>query len=261
MFPEIFTIPYINFTLSTYGLTLAIGFSSGLLLAARLASTKGYDRAKVYDIGIYLLIAVLIGSKLLMVVTEWQEFAERPSRIFSIDFLRSGGVYYGGFLGAVAASIYLARRYKMDWWVLADACAPAIALGQFFGRLGCFAAGCCWGKATDSWLGVEFTARAHELTGVPIGVRLHPTQLYEAGLALVLTASLLIMFKRKHFDGAVILTYVMAYSVGRFLIEFYRDDPRGNLFGLSTSQLISLLLSAVGATSIAYLWKKNSSKK
>lgn len=256
MFPEIFTIPYINFTLNTYGLLLATAFTSGLWLAAQLASREGYEKSKIYDIGLYLLIAVLIGSKALMVLTEWREFLARPSTLFSLDFLRSGGVYYGGFLGALAASFYLARRYQIDWWRLADFCAPGIALGQFFGRMGCFAAGCCWGKPTNSWVGVEFTARAHELTGVPIGVHLHPAQLYESIFTLLLSGGLLLLARRKLFDGATILTYAIVYSIGRFLIEFYRDDPRGTIWGLSTSQFISLLVVAVAGTSLVYAWKK-----
>lgn len=256
MFPEVFTIPYINFTLNTYGLMLASAFTSGLWLAAQLASREGYEKSKIYDIGLYLLIAVLIGSKVLMVLTEWREFLAQPAMLFSLDFLRSGGVYYGGFLGALAASLYLARRYQIDWWQLADFCAPGIALGQFFGRMGCFAAGCCWGKPTSSWIGVEFTSRAHELTGVPLGVHLHPTQLYESIFALLLSGGLLFIAKRRLFKGSVILTYAMVYSVGRFVIEFYRDDPRGTIWGLSTSQFISLLVVAAAGIGLIYIWKK-----
>lgn len=256
MFPEIFTIPYVNFTLNTYGLMLAAAFTSGLWLATQLASREGYEKSKIYDIGLYLLIAVLIGSKVLMVLTEWREFLAQPSIFFSLDFLRSGGVYYGGFLGALAASFYLARRYQIDWWKLADFCAPGIALGQFFGRMGCFAAGCCWGKPTGSWIGVEFTARAHELTGVPVGVHLHPTQLYESVFALLLSGGLLLLARRRPFDGAVILAYATIYSIGRFVIELYRDDPRGTILGFSTSQFISLLVVAVASACLVYGWKK-----
>ncbi|MBL8150087.1 MAG: prolipoprotein diacylglyceryl transferase [Blastocatellia bacterium] len=252
MFPELFRIPIIDFTVSTYGLMLAISFISGLALAARLAASEGHEKAKIYDIGLYMLIAVIVGSKLLMVVTEWDSFVADPKRFISLEFFRSAGVYYGGFLAAFTLSFYLAAIYKIDWWSLADFCAPGVAIGQFFGRLGCFAAGCCWGKPTNSWIGVEFTNRAHELTGVPIGVHLHPTQLYESAITFLITLLLLFLHARRRFRGQIILAYIASYSIGRFIIEFYRDDPRGDLFGLSTSQLISLLLAPAALAVLIY---------
>jgi len=254
--PELIKIPGINFTLSTYGLMLALSFVVGLWLAARLAAKQGYDSAKVYDIGLYMLITQLITSKLLMIIAEWRYFVADPMRIFSVEFLRSAGVFYGGFLGAMAVSFFLAHRYRIPWWSLADICAPGIAIGQFLGRLGCFAAGCCWGKPTTSWIGVQFTERAHELTGVPIDAHLHPTQLYESFTALLIAGILMLIHRRRQFRGQVILSYLALYSIARFIIEFYRDDPRGALWGLSTSQLISAFLAPVAIISLIYYWWK-----
>ena len=166
----------------------------------------------------------------------------------SLDFLRSGGVFYGGLLGAVAVGYFLMKRYQLPWWKTADACAPGIAVGNFFGRQGCFAAGCCWGKPTTLPWGVKFTELGHEITGVPIDTHLHPTQLYESFAMLLVFLFLVWLHKRKRFSGQVILAYALLYSVIRFAIEFVRDDPRGDVFGLtsltglSTSQLISLVV-------------------
>jgi len=252
--PELFRIPGLNFTLSTYGLMLALSFIVGLWIAAQLAAREGYDKAKIYDIGLYMLITQLVTSKLLMVIAEWRYFVADPARLISMEFLRSAGVFYGGFLGAMGMSFYLAHKWKIHWWSLADVCAPGIAIGQFLGRLGCFAAGCCWGKPTSSWIGVQFTERAHQLTGVPIDVHLHPVQLYESITMFFITGFLLLLHSRRQFRGQVILFYVSLYSVARFIIEFFRDDPRGDLLGLSTSQLISAIIGPIAIIALVYKW-------
>jgi phosphatidylglycerol:prolipoprotein diacylglycerol transferase len=254
--PELFKIPFLNFTLNTYGLLLALSFITGLWLAARLAKRDGIEPTRVYDVGLFMLLAQLVGSKLLMVITEWHRFADDPSQLVRAEFLRSGGVYYGGFLAAVSVSFYLAHRYKISWWSLADVCAPGIAVGQFIGRLGCFSAGCCWGKPTNGRLGVLFTERAHELTGVPIDVHLHPVQLYESGAMLIVTGMLLLLHRHRQYRGQVILAYGALYSVTRFIVEFYRDDPRGSLFGLSTSQLISAIIGPLAIAALIFFWRK-----
>lgn len=146
MFPEIFRIPGINLTLNTYGLLLAIGFMVGLMVMARLAVRDGLDKNRVYDLGLWVLAASLVGSKLLMVATDWEFYRTDWTQLFSLDFLRSGGVFYGGFIGALIASIIVMRRYSLPWWRTADVFAPGIVIGQAIGRLGCFSAGCCWGN-------------------------------------------------------------------------------------------------------------------
>ena len=202
-----------------------------------------------------MLLAGLVGSKILMLFTE-PEYRANPLQLLSLDFLRSGGVWYGGLLGAVLVSYWLMRRYQLPWWKTADAFAPGIAIGNFFGRQGCFAAGCCWGKPTSLPWGVKFTEAGHEITGVPTDTYLHPTQLYESFAMLFVFLFLLWLHKRKRFSGQVILAYALLYSIIRFAIEFVRDDPRGDVFGLttltglSTSQLISLV---IGITALVVL--------
>src|SRR5918911_634014 len=245
MFPELFRIG--NFPINTYGVLLALAFLTALLVAARLGARDGLPRERIYDLGLWMLLAALVGSKVLMLWTE-PSYREDPSHLLSLDFLRSGGVFYGGLIGAVLTGYFLVRYYRLPWWKTADAFAPGIALGQAIGRLGCFAAGCCWGKPTSLPWGVRFTPLGHEITGVPIDVDLHPTQLYESAATLVIFLFLLWLTGRKRFSGQIILFYAVLYSIARFLIEFLRDDPRGDiaglttLTGLSTSQLISLIV-------------------
>ena len=253
MYPEIFRIG--SFPINTYGVFLAISFLCAILVAVRLAQRDGLPREKIYDLSLWMLLAGLIGSKFLMLFTE-PEYRQNPLMLISLDFLRSGGVWYGGLLGAVLASYLLMKRYQLPWWKTADAFAPGIAIGNFFGRQGCFAAGCCWGKPTDLPWGVKFSELGHEITGVPIDTHLHPTQLYESFAMLLVFLFLLWLHKRKRFSGQVILAYALLYSIIRFAIEFVRDDPRGDVFGLttltglSTSQLISLV---IGITALILL--------
>src|SRR5688500_6238101 len=245
MYPVLFRIG--DFPVNTYGVFLALAFLCAILVTVKLAERDGLPRQKIYDLSLWMLLASLIGSKVLMLFTE-PEYRQNLWQLLSLDFLRSGGVFYGGLLGAVIVGYLLMRHYKLPWWRTADACAPGIALGNFFGRQGCFAAGCCWGEPTTLPWGVKFTELGHQITGVPIDTHLHPTQLYESFAMLLVFFFLLWLHKRRRFEGQVILAYALLYAVIRFAIEFVRDDPRGDLLGLttltglSTSQLISLVV-------------------
>jgi phosphatidylglycerol:prolipoprotein diacylglycerol transferase len=249
MFPELFRI--FGFPINTYGVFLALAFLGGILVATRLAHRDGLPRERIYDLCLWMLLASLVGSKILMFFTE-PDYREHPAQLFSLDFLRSGGVFYGGLIGALLTAYVLMRRYGLPWWKTADACAPGIALGNVLGRLGCFSAGCCWGEPTNLPWGMRFTQLGHEVTGVPIDARLHPTQLYESFAMLIVFFFLIWLHRRKKFSGQVILAYVAIYAAVRFVIEFVRDDPRGDILGLttltglSTSQIIGLIVG-VGA--------------
>jgi phosphatidylglycerol:prolipoprotein diacylglycerol transferase len=245
MFPELFRIG--NFPINTYGVLLALALLLGIYISARVGTRDGLPRERIYDLGLLMVVGAILGSKLLLLWTE-PEYRQNLWHLFSLDFLRSGGVFYGGLLGATLAIYLGVRHYKLPWWPTADAGACSLPLGQAIGRMGCFSAGCCWGKPTTHWWGVTFTEQGHEITGVPIDVPLHPTQLYEAGATLLLFFFLLWLHRKKRFHGQVVLAYAIIYSVVRFVIEFYRDDPRGDiaglttLTGLSSSQLISIVL-------------------
>jgi phosphatidylglycerol:prolipoprotein diacylglycerol transferase len=256
MFPEeLFRIPFINFPIYPYGVLLATGILLAIWLAARHAAEDGLDKNEMYNFALRVVIASLIGAKLLLIITDWDSFSSDWRNIFSIDFLRAGGVYYGGFLAGLASAAYLVWSHKLPGWKVADAFAPAIALGQSIGRLGCFAAGCCWGRPTTSWVGVEFTPQAHEQVGVPMGVHLHPTQLYESTVTLLIFLFLLWLRKRRAYPGQVVLIYILLYATARFIIEFYRGDWRGWVGPLSTSQFIAAVL-AMGSMALLILWRK-----
>jgi phosphatidylglycerol:prolipoprotein diacylglycerol transferase len=279
MYPELFRIG--NFPINTYGVLLALAFLMALVVAAWLAARDGLPRERVYDLGLWMLLAALVGSKVLMLWTE-PVYREHPLQLLSLDFLRSGGVFYGGFLGATLTGYLLIRRYRLPWWKTADGFAPGIALGQAIGRQGCFAAGCCWGKPTTAPWGVHFTEAGREVTGVPTVVgqlsdtaqqnywarklggemaplHLHPTQLYESFAVLAIFLFLIWLHRRKRFDGQIILFYALLYGMTRFTIEFFRDDPRGDILGLttltglSTSQMISL---CVGLSALVMLIRR-----
>ena len=259
MYPEIFHIG--SFPINTYGVFLAIAFLCAILISVKLAARDGLPRERIYDLCLWMLLASLIGSKVLMFFTE-PEYRDHPAQLLSLDFLRSGGVFYGGLIGAVLMGYYLIKRYKLPWWKTADACAPGIAIGSFFGRQGCFAAGCCWGKPTTLPWGVKFTELGHEITGVPTDTYLHPTQLYESFAMLLVFFFLLWLHKHKRFSGQVILVYALLYSSVRFAIEFVRDDPRGDILGLttlthlSTSQMISLIVGIGAAVLLLIRWRR-----
>lgn len=259
MYPELFRIG--NFPINTYGVFLALAFLSAILITVKLAARDGLPREKIYDLCLWMLLSSLVGSKILMLFTE-PEYRDHPLQLLSLDFLRSGGVFYGGLIGAILAGYFLMRRYNLPWWKTADACAPGIAIGNFFGRQGCFAAGCCWGKPTSLPWGVKFTELGHEITGVPTDIYLHPTQLYESFAMLIVFVFLLWLHKHRRFSGQVILFYALLYSVIRFGIEFLRDDPRGNVFGLttltglSTSQIIGLIVGTGALVLLIVRWRK-----
>ncbi|MBX7053590.1 MAG: prolipoprotein diacylglyceryl transferase [Pyrinomonadaceae bacterium] len=264
MYPELFRIG--TFPITTYGIFLAVGMLLALFAASKLAARDGLPKERIYDLGLWVLVGGLVGSKLLMF------FVEPDVHVFTLDFLRSGGVYYGGLLGGFFALVLLIRFYKLPFWKVADAFAPGVALGQAFGRQGCFAAGCCWGKPTDWFWGVHFTEKGHEYTGVPMfgpsneDLYLHPTQLIESFTMLAVFGLLVWLHRRKKFDGQVLIAYGIIYSIFRFSIEFIRDDPRGDLWGLttltgfSTSQLISLLVAAGSVVFMLVRLKKAQSR-
>lgn len=261
MFPQLFDFGEITVwgrtfhpILHTYGLLLAVGFLVALNLAARRAKSIGVETRMTMDLGLYILISALVGAKLLLVIVNWEHMEHDPWSL-----LRSGGVFYGGLIGAIVTALWYFRKHRLPAWKMADILAPSIALGHGIGRLGCFAAGCCYGKPTTSILGVTFTSDyAHQIVGVPLGVALHPTQLYEAGAEFLIFGFLLWLSTRKRFDGQVFWTYVGLYAASRFVIELYRGDPRGFVFdgALSTSQLIGLLMLALSLFSLFVLRKR-----
>lgn len=249
MHPELFRIG--SFVLPSYGFMMAVAFLAALWLLRRRAPSFGIPAETASDVGVWLLLSGLLGSKLLLVIVEWPAYV-RSWRDFA-SLARAGGVFYGGLIGAVAATAFLLRKRRISFWTFADAAAPSVALGQAFGRVGCFLAGCCWGRECTLPWAVTFTSPvAHENVGVPLGIPLHPTQIYEV-LGTLLLCVLLVRFERRAFSGETFARYVVGYSLLRGTIEFFRGDPRGEVLGvMSTSQFIALCGLAAGLAIMAF---------
>ncbi len=256
MCPRLLTIG--SFSIPTYGVLVALGFLVGLTIAGRLAKRSQLDPEKVTNLGVYIAMAAIIGAKVFMIFDNWGYYSADFSRLFSLSALRAGGVFYGGLLAALAVAVIYTRKVGLPWLPTADALAPGAAIGHSIGRLGCFAAGCCWGQETDVPWAVTFTdVGAHEFTGVPLGLHLHPTQLYEAFGTALIGFYLLRAFGKPHATGSILGRYLLLYSAFRFCVEFFREDgARTILIGgvISTTQIVAVVLVALGG----YIWVKTS---
>jgi phosphatidylglycerol:prolipoprotein diacylglycerol transferase len=251
MYPRLFELGPI--TVYTYGVLLAAAYLFGLQLAMRRAKARGLDHNRVLDLGIFIIISALIGAKLLLLVTDWRTFRADPKELLTLA--RSGGVFYGGLILAVAVALWFIRRNGLPLWTTCDVFAPGIALGHVVGRFGCLFAGCCFGKPTTLPWGITFTDPfAAQNVGTPLGIPLHPTQIYEAGAEfLILMVLLATERKGKPFAGRTFWLYMLLYAMSRFIIEFFRGDDRGNVGPLSTSQFISIVLAPLAIGMLVYL--------
>src|SRR6202521_4178843 len=227
MYPRLLELGPI--TIYTYGVLLAAAYLCGLKLAIVRAQARGLDAARVLDLGIYIIISALIGAKLLLLATDFRTFRNDPQELLTLA--RSGGVFYGGLILAVIVALWYIRRVGLPLWTTCDVFAPGIALGHVIGRFGCLFAGCCYGKPTSKPWGITFTDPfAAANVGTPLGVPLHPTQIYEAGAEfLILMVLLGSERKGRPFAGRTFWLYMLLYAISRFIIEFYRGDPRGSV--------------------------------
>jgi phosphatidylglycerol:prolipoprotein diacylglycerol transferase len=240
-------------TVYTYGVLLAAAYLFGLQLARVRAKQRGLDANRVLDLGIYIIISALVGAKLLLLITDFKSFSADPRELLTLA--RSGGVFYGGLIVAVIVALWYIRRVGLPLWTTCDVFAPGIALGHVIGRFGCLFAGCCYGKPTTRPWGITFTDPfAAANVGTPLGVALHPTQLYEAGAELLILIVLLVTERKgRPFPGRTFWLYMLLYAISRFIIEFYRGDDRGTVGMFSTSQFISIVLAPLAIVMLVYL--------
>ncbi len=252
MFPELFHIG--RFFLPTYGLLVSLGVLIGLWISVRNSEKQGINPDHAWNLGILVVLCGILGAKILYIVNDWSTYAAHPSEIFSFATLQAGGVFSGGLIAGFAAAAWYIHRHRMPALATSDAFAPGLAFGHSLGRVGCFAAGCCYGKPTNHFWGVTFTNPvAHAITGTPLGVSLEPTQLFESVVELANFFILMWLFKRKKFDGQVVAAYFILYGVARYFLEYLRDDPgRGSVFGgiMTGTQLISIGLVLTGG----FIW-------
>ncbi|HJO03387.1 MAG TPA: prolipoprotein diacylglyceryl transferase [Acidobacteriota bacterium] len=287
MFPILFRLPIPGIgpiTIHTYGVLLVVAFLVAVIVARRLARREGIDADQMVDLGVYVILGGLVGAKLLLLIVDHDFYGRQFHSILEdgggsvgqvlspylgsfgaflgtvsrmgLSLLQAGGVFYGGMIAGLVVGAWYLRRYAMPMWKATDVAAPAIAIAHAFGRVGCFAAGCCYGIPTDAPWGVTFdNSYSGTLVGVPLNIPLHPTQLYSALGNLAIFGLLLWFYKRKKFDGQVFWVYVLGYGVFRFVLEFWRGDPRGSIFGgmLSTSQFVSIVMVTLALGMLARL--------
>ena len=233
-----------NWTIYWYGVLVAVGFLAGLWTAARRSARSGVPSEKVLDAGPWLILGAIVGSRLLYVISNWRDFADKS--FLAIFNIRQGGlVFYGGLVGATVATLCYLRWKRLPILKFADILAPSIALGAFFGRLGCFMNGCCYGRVCSLPWAVQFPADADAGSAAR-----HPTQLYDSLLNLALYAGLAWLYRRKRFDGQVFATHLVGYALLRSFVEMFRGDyaPSNFLLGgwLTPGQFVSVGILAVG---------------
>lgn len=240
-------------TIYTYGFSIAVGFIIAILLAKHEAKRTGIDTDLILDLSFYIIISAIIGSRLFYVITSPEPFLKDPLSIIKI--WTGGLVFYGGFaLSLITAIIYVKIR-NMPLWQTADIFAPSIAIGQFFGRLGCFSAGCCYGKVCELPWAIVFN---NPDSLAPTGIPLHPTQLYHALCNILIFSYLLFLKHRKKYDGQIFLMYVVLNGLARFFIEIFRGDFRGKIFFdmFSIAQIIGSIMAIFGIAFMFILSKK-----
>src|SRR5580698_5771051 len=199
-------LPYLirigKYSLPTYGVLVAIAFLTALALATKFARQRGINTEKVVNLGVYCALVGMLGAKLLMIAMD-PDYRAHPAEIFTRETLQSAGIFYGGFIAALVFAYFYMRAQDLPVLSTADLFAPGVAIGHGIGRLGCFAAGCCWGKPTTLPWAVTFTNK-DATTGVPLGVPLHPTQIYEALAEGIICLILIWRLKRDHTEGQII---------------------------------------------------------
>lgn len=243
----------------TYGVLLAAAYLLGLQFALVRARARGLNPNQVMDLGIWIIVSALVGAKLLLLIVDRDKFGWSAAEL--LNLLRSGGVFYGGLIAAVVVALWYLWKHRMPVWTVTDVFAPGIALGHVLGRLGCLLAGCCFGRPTDvPWAITFHNEFARQNVGTPLGIPLHPTQLYEAGAELLILLFLLATERKgRPYPGRTFWSYMLFYGISRFVIEFYRGDPRGMVGSFSTSQFVSMLIVPLSLVMLVYLARRSGS--
>ena len=258
MHPILFSVGSFHFP--TYGAMMVLAMLAAVCTILRLGRREGLESGLLLDFSTWLLLVALVGAKVLMVISNWGYYRQYPGEIFSWNTFLAGGVFYGGFIAALLFAVWYIRLHHLQLWKVVDVYAPAVSLGLGLGRIGCFAAGCDYGKPTTSAWGVIFTDPiAHQVAGTPLYVPLYPTQLIMCLTSLSIFAILIWRYPRKTRDGEIFVLYLALYAGARYFIEFLRgDEDRGFVFNhlLSTSQFIAILALAAAVWMALILRRK-----
>lgn len=240
------------FTIHTYGFLMAVAFLVSLKLVLYRAKRQGVGETIIYDLTLVIFISGIVGSRILEVFINFSFYRAYPLEIFKI--WRGGLGFYGGLITAIFVTGIFILKKRLDLWQIADLYTPAIPLGHAIGRIGCFSAGCCYGKVTSLPWGIVFK---NPYSLAPLGVKVHPTQVYSLLGNLTIFFYLLQMEKNKQYKGQTFVFYTICYSILRFFIEFFRGDERGPMMGsFSLLQGISFLLLGLGI-GMHYKFKKS----
>lgn len=241
------------FTVYGYGLMIAIGVVVAYTVGEYRAKKQGLDPDSLFWITVSCLVGGILGAKLLFYIVEIKAIIENPKILLDVTH---GFVVYGGIIGGIGVGYLFCKMKKLVFLKYFDLVMPSIAIAQGFGRVGCMFAGCCYGRETDSWFHVIYQSSDF----APNGVALIPTQMIMALLNFAHFFILAFLAKKVvKQDGQVAGFYLVFYSIGRFFLEYLRNDPRGEVRMFSTSQFISLFILAAGVGTIllcGYLGKK-----
>jgi phosphatidylglycerol:prolipoprotein diacylglycerol transferase len=237
MYPELFRV--FGQPIYGYGTMIAVGIIAALLLLNLRSKKRGYDEDSIFNMAIIAVIMGVVGGKVLYIITELKSIIEDPAQLKNVG---SGFVIYGSIIGGILAVVFYCRRKKWDLLKVFDLVIPSLPLAQGFGRIGCFLAGCCYGRPTSSILGVKFKPGSLG----PVDTCVLPTQIFSSVFDFLLAVFLLWYDRKERKKGRLFALYMIIYSIGRFIIEFVRNDPRGNVGVLSTSQFISLFIVIIG---------------
>lgn len=234
--------PYIHifgFSIPSYGVMMALAFGTGLYYCYKKQALLGWPKDKIFDLLFWIIIGAMVGGKIFFIWFNYDAFAASSL----IEKIRFGFVFYGGFIGSTIAAVIWLKKYKKPLLPAIDFLAVPCALGHAIGRIGCFLAGCCYGKIAHNFLGVKYTDPESLVPAHLHDVSLYPVQLMETVSLLILAAILYRFYKKPHKNGVIFAGYLLGYGIIRFILEYFRFDDRGaGLFGLSPSQIIAVIM-------------------
>lgn len=256
MYPDLISIG--PFTIHTYGLLVAAGLVAALLVTVRMGEHCGIAAQQVMDMAFAVILCAILGSRVAYILTEFSFYRHHP--LETLKIWEGGLVFSGGLISGFLAMLSFAWIKKLSLWKLADMSAPGLALGQGIGRIGCYMAGCCYGRPTDAVWGVVFR---HPESLAPLNISLHPTQLYAALSGLILFAILFVLHKRRAFEGQVSLWYLILNSTSRLLVERFRGDDRGLIPGsaMTVTQLVTTLILIAAVITLLVLNSRNRERR
>jgi len=251
MFPDLFSIGPL--TIHTYGLFMAAGFFFGMAVTLKIAKLEGITPQQIMDMGLIIILSAIVGSRLMHILLNITYYSQEPVAIFKI--WQGGLIFSGGIIGVIIAMFCYAKRRDLSLLKMGDLWAPAAAVGQAIGRIGCFMSGCCYGKPTDMKWSVVFT---HPNSLAPLNIPLHPTQIYSSVSGFIIFFILLTMRSKKTFEGQVFLWFLILHSTARLVIERFRGDYRGIVLNtdMSVTQLVTIFILIAGVVALIMLKPK-----